>query len=145
MRPGIAAAPHPPSAAGHRPAQEIPGPWGRGAGKDSHAILTLTPCLSPGWPQETGYGLGGSDSAHCATHGSKGVKSLALGCPPDPAPKISPNHPTGSTGTAPAPSRGLLQLPRPPSLPLVIAVFLPSSQPAHDSRTQLIRASLESP
>lgn len=36
---------------------------GWGAGKDGRAILTLVPHLTPSWPQETGYGLGGSDSA----------------------------------------------------------------------------------
>lgn len=101
---------------GHRPAQEIPGPRGWGAGKDSHAILTLA-SLPPGWLRETGYGLGGSGSAHHATWGSESVKSLAPGCPPDPTPKMSPNHPTGRCSQRrhfSAPSGGLLQPPQPP-------------------------------
>lgn len=136
---------------GHRPAQEIPGPRGRGAGKDGRAILTLAPCLPPGWPQETGYGLGGSDSAHHTTCNSEGVKSLAPGCSLNPTPTISPNRPAGSRSQhrqhrhGPSSLRGAAAAPPTSQPPPVIAVFLPSSQPARDSCTQLIRASLESP
>ena len=61
-----------------------------------------------------------------------------------PHPKLSPKRPAGSPSQR---RQGPSSLRGPPTSqpPPVIAASLPSSQPARDSCTQLIRASLESP
>lgn len=51
----------------------------RGAGAPGRTAVLFLPSPLSGWPRETGYGLGGSDSAHHATHGGEGAKSLAPG------------------------------------------------------------------
>lgn len=97
---------------GHRPAQEIPGPWGRGAGKDGRAILTLAPLrLAAGDRIRAGWlRLSAPRYPRRRRREELGPRAVL----PSPLLKLAltvPQAAVPTTGTAPAPSGGLLQPP----------------------------------